>query len=342
MSETMTATLIYVGVAVVACIASLLLGRWTIPALHKLKFGQTILDIGPSWHKNKQGTPTMGGLFFICAMAFMMIAGLVFCETALQIRLITDVPFATQIRFFAGCGLAFGCGIIGFADDYIKVVKKRNLGLTDKQKLFLQLLLSAAYAITLVLTDTAEFYIPFLGVVNLSWWFIPIAMFFIVGMSNATNLTDGVDGLCGSVTFVAAAASVVLAQFAGFMAQGVFSAALAGAIAGYLFYNLHPAKVMMGDTGSLFIGGALAAVAFGIGHPLLLLPVGILYICETLSVILQVGYFKLTKGKRLFKMAPIHHHFEMCGWSENKIVAVFSAVDLCGCIVAVLCAVFLW
>lgn len=342
MSETLTITLVYIGVAVAALLASLLLGRWTIPALHKLKFGQTILDIGPSWHKNKQGTPTMGGLFFITAFAFMMLTGIVFCETALHLRVVTDLSFTTQIRFFAGCGLAFGCALIGFADDYIKVVKKRNLGLTDKQKLFLQLLLSAMFSVTLVLTGADEFYIPFLGVVDLSWWFIPIAMFFIIGMSNATNLTDGVDGLCGSVTFVASLAMVVLAGFAGFAGFGIFSAALAGAIAGYLFYNLHPAKVMMGDTGSLFIGGALAAVAFGIGHPLLLLPVGILYICETLSVILQVSYFKLTKGKRLFKMSPIHHHFEMCGWSENKIVAVFSAVDLCGCIIAVLCAVFLW
>lgn len=342
MNETGTLTLVYIGVAVASLFASLLLGRWAIPALHKLKFGQTILDIGPSWHKNKQGTPTMGGLFFITAMVFMLVAGIVFCETALHLRVVSDLPAATQIRFFAGCGLALGCGLIGFADDYIKVVKKRNLGLTDKQKLFLQLLLSAAYAVTLVLTGADEFFIPFVGVVDLSWWFIPIAMFFIVGMSNATNLTDGVDGLCGSVTFVAALAMLVLARFAHFSAFGMFAAALAGAIAGYLFYNVHPAKVMMGDTGSLFIGGALCALAFGIGHPLLLLPVGILYILETLSVMLQVSYFKLTKGKRLFKMSPIHHHFEMCGWSENKIVAVFSAIDLCGCVIAVLCAVFLW
>lgn len=342
MSETLTITLVYAGVAVAALVASLLLGRWTIPALHKLKFGQTILDIGPSWHKNKQGTPTMGGLFFICAMAFMMLGGIVFCETALRLHIVSEATYATQIRFFSGCGLMFGCGLIGFADDYIKVVKKRNLGLTDKQKLFLQLLLSAAYATTLVLTGTDEFYIPFLGVVDLSWWFIPIAMFFIIGMTNATNLTDGVDGLCGSVTFVAALAMLVLCGFASQTANGILAAALAGAIAGYLFYNIHPAKVMMGDTGSLFIGGALCALAFGIGHPLLLLPVGILYILETLSVILQVSYFKLTKGKRLFKMSPIHHHFEMCGWSENKIVAVFSGIDLCGCIIAVLCAVFIW
>ncbi len=342
MNETLTVTLVYAAVAALSLVASLLLGRWTIPALHKLKFGQTILDIGPSWHKNKQGTPTMGGLFFIVAMAFMMLAGIVFCETALRLHILTEAAFATQIRFFAGCGLAFGCGIIGFADDYIKVVKKRNLGLTDKQKLFLQLLLSAGYAVTLVLTDADAVFVPFLGTVDLSWWFIPLAMFFIVGMTNATNLTDGVDGLCGSVTFVAALAMLVLAGFAGFSTFGIFAAALAGAVAGYLFYNLHPAKVMMGDTGSLFIGGALCALTFGIGHPLLLIPVGILYIFETISVILQVGYFKLTKGKRLFKMSPIHHHFEMCGWSENKIVAVFSAIDLCGCVLAVLCAVFLW
>ena len=345
MNDTLTMTFVYGGVAVIALLGSLLLGRWTIPALHKLKFGQTILDIGPSWHKKKQGTPTMGGLFFICAMAFVMIAGILFCECVLPIKPLTGIEYPAQIRFFAGCGLAFGCGLIGFADDYIKVVKKRNLGLTDKQKLFLQLLLSAGYAVTLVLTEADRFFIPFVGMVDFSWWFIPIAMFFIIGMSNATNLTDGVDGLCGSVTFVAALAMLVLSALANvvlYSAFGIFAAALVGAIAGYLFYNVHPAKVMMGDTGSLFIGGALSALAFGIGHPLLLLPVGILYILETLSVILQVSYFKLTKGKRLFKMSPIHHHFEMCGWSENKIVLVFSAVDLCGCIIAVLCAVWLW
>ncbi len=345
MNDTLMMTFVCGGVAIAALLASLLLGRWTIPALHKLKFGQTILDIGPSWHKNKQGTPTMGGLFFICAAAFMMIAGVLFCEGVLPIKPLTGISPEVQFRFFAGCGLAFGCGFIGFADDYIKVVKKRNLGLTDKQKMFLQLLLSAAYSTALVLTDSDRFFIPFVGMVDFSWWFIPVAMFFIVGMSNATNLTDGVDGLCGSVTFVASLAMLVLAALAnvvGYAAFCIFAAALVGAIAGYLFYNVHPAKVMMGDTGSLFIGGALCALAFGIGHPLLLLPVGILYILETLSVILQVSYFKLTKGKRLFKMSPIHHHFEMCGWSENKIVTVFSLVDLCGCIIAVLCAVFLW
>ena len=316
------------GTVLVAFAATACLGRWAIPLLHKLKFGQTILDIGPSWHKKKQGTPTMGGLFFIGGMAFACILAVVIAETALGIPIVSGLAAKKQVRLFAGVGLALGCALIGFADDYIKVVKKRNLGLTDKQKLFLQLLISAGYTVILYLYGGDRVWVPFAGDVSLGVWFIPLGMFLIVGMDNATNLTDGVDGLCGSITLVSALAFAVTCGLLSLAEYGVGAAALIGAMAGYLIYNLHPAKVMMGDTGSLFIGGALCAIAFGGGHPLLLVPFGLLYILETLSVILQVSYFKLTHGKRLFKMSPIHHHFELSGWSENKIVTVFSGLEL--------------
>ena len=321
-------TVLFAGTVLVAFLATLCLGRWAIPLLHKLKFGQTILDIGPSWHKKKQGTPTMGGLFFIGGMAFACLLAVVLAETALGWKIVSGLTPSAQVRLFAGAGLALGCALIGFADDYIKVVKKRNLGLTDKQKLFLQLLISAGYTVTLYQSGGDRMWIPFAGEVSLGVWLIPIGMFLIVGIDNATNLTDGVDGLCGSITLVSALAFAVTCGILSLTSFGVGAAALIGAMAGYLVYNVHPAKVMMGDTGSLFIGGALCAIAFGIGHPLLLIPFGLLYILETLSVILQVSYFKLTHGKRLFKMSPIHHHFELCGWSENKIVLVFSGLEL--------------
>ena len=170
--------------------------------------------------------------------------------------------------------------------------------------------------------------------VDFGLWFIPFCMFVVVAATNATNLTDGIDGLCGTVSFIVALFFLVAAGITGYFAQGLTAAAMAGALAGFLLWNLHPAKVFMGDTGSLFIGGVLCALAFGINQPLLLIPAGIVYILETLSDILQVGYFKLTHGKRLFKMAPLHHHFEMSGWSENKIVVVFSLLALAGCLAA--------
>ena len=314
---------------------SALLGKVLIPWLHRLKFGQTIREEGPSWHEKKQGTPTMGGMLFIAGFLVASLA-------ALALTLVVSVPdmFASSVesvRFFAGIGLALGCGAIGFADDFIKVVKKRNLGLTARQKLLAQLTLSTAYAVVMYLYGgEGVFTIPFIGVVDWGVWYIPFAVFVIVAMSNATNLTDGVDGLCGLTAFVAAVTLLVLSGFVGVMSQGVLAVALAGGLVGFLVWNLHPAQVFMGDTGSLFIGGALTALAFGIGQPFLLVPIGILYIAENLSVILQVSYFKLTHGKRLFKMSPLHHHFEMCGWSENKIVLVFSGVTLVGCVAAVL------
>ncbi len=327
-------TIIMVAAGVLAFALSALLGKLCIPWLHKLKFGQTILDYGPNWHQKKQGTPTMGGVMFITATVVVMaVALLIFWKN--DAPGIFGVPYDT-VRLIAGVVLALGCGVIGFIDDYIKVVKKRNLGLTAMQKLLLQLLLSAAYAVVLYIYGHGSFEIPFIGRVEWGIWFIPFCMFVVIAMTNATNLTDGVDGLCGTASFVASLAFIILGGLLGHFGQSVYAVVLAGALAGFLLWNLHPARVFMGDTGSLFIGGALTGLAFGIEQPFLLVAIGILFIAENLSVILQVGYFKLTHGKRLFKMSPLHHHFEMCGWSENRIVAVFSAVTAVGCLAAIL------
>ena len=326
-------TLLMALTGLLSFLIAALLGKVFIPWLHRLHYGQTILDIGPNWHHDKQGTPTMGGVLFILSATGSF--GLALLAAALINPSLLALPYDT-VRLLAGAVLALGCGAIGFLDDYIKVVKKRNKGLSPLQKLLLQLILSAAYATILYIYGHGSFNIHLIGTVNWGVWFIPFCMFVVVAMSNATNLTDGVDGLCGMTSFVAALAFLLLAGLAGPFGECLYAVALAGGLAGFLLWNLHPAKVFMGDTGSLFIGGALTALAFGIEQPFLLVPIGILYIAENLSVILQVSYFKLTHGKRLFKMSPLHHHFELCGWSENKIVTVFSAVTLIGSIAAVL------
>ena len=342
-------TVILAGTGILSFLIALILGKWLIPWLHKLKFGQTILEDGPTWHQKKQGTPTMGGILFIAGFVISIIAAVVAVYTIkepliwnlktpvseVELPKLLSTPYE-MVRFWGGIGLALGCGLIGFADDYIKVVKKRNLGLTAVQKLSLQLLVATAYAVLLYIFGKGHFTIPFFGEVNWGIFYIPFTVFVIVAMTNATNLTDGVDGLCGLTGFVAALALLLLSGLTGHMSLGIPAVALAGGLAGFLMWNLHPAKVFMGDTGSLFIGGALTALAFGIEQPFLLVPIGILYIAENLSVILQVGYFKLTHGKRLFKMSPLHHHFELCGWSENRIVTVFALVTLVGCVGAVL------
>lgn len=339
--------LCFVLTAAVAFGVSALAGRWMIPWLHQLHFGQTIREIGPAWHKKKQGTPTMGGMLFLLGMTVALLLAVPICcvlapsVPALAVFTKNGVISNGNItRFAAGVLLIFGCGAIGFADDFIKVVKKRNLGLTERQKLVLQILVAAGYVTSLYLTNGGKMHIPFLGECTLGLWYIPLGIFIVVGATNAVNITDGVDGLCGSVTVIALVPLLVLAGYYGAVGQGLIAAAVIGGILGFLVWNLHPAKVFMGDLGSLALGGVVCAVAFGIDRPLLLVPVGIVYVAETMSVILQVGYFKLTHGKRLFKMSPIHHHFEMCGWSENTIVTVFSAITLLGGIVALLLALY--
>ncbi len=315
--------------ALAGFLVSAIAGRWVIPALHRLHFGQTIREEGPAWHKKKQGTPTMGGLLFMggTLVAFLLAAAA--SQLFLQDKVLDATPL-TLTRLFGGLLMALCCGAIGFADDYISVVKKRNLGLTARQKMFAQLLVALSYALSLYMAGGSEVYVPFVGMVDFGLWFLPFCMFIVVAATNAVNLTDGIDGLCGTVSFVTALFFLIAAGITGYFGQGLLASALAGALAGFLVWNLHPAKVFMGDTGSLFLGGILAALAFGINQPFLLIPVGIVYIVETLSVILQVTYFKLTHGKRLFKMSPLHHHLEMCGWGENKIVLAFSLVTLFG------------
>ncbi len=327
------------GAALAGFLIAALLGKVLIPVLHRLKFGQTIREEGPAWHRAKQGTPTMGGMLFIIGSLAAALLAIIAGQFLLPVKVFSGTSL-TLTKLFGGMLLALCCGAIGFVDDYIKVVKKRNLGLTASQKLFAQLLVAAGYAISLYMAGGSRFYIPFFGLVDWGIWFVPFCMFVVVAMTNATNLTDGIDGLCGTVSFVATLFFLVLAGMLEYVGQGLLAAAFAGSLAGFLVWNLHPAKVFMGDTGSLFIGGLLCALAFGINQPFLLVPVGVVYIAENLSVLLQVGYFKLTHGKRLFKMAPLHHHFEMCGWSEAKIVTVFSLVTLLGCIGAALLVIY--
>lgn len=323
--------------ALVGFLVAGLLGKTIIPLLHKLHYGQTIREEGPSWHQAKQGTPTMGGLLFIIGTVAALIVGLVVGQLVSPHPPLDSTPLA-KTKLFAGLIMALCCAAIGWADDYIKVVKKRNLGLTAGQKLFAQLLVATGYAVSVYMAGGSTFYLPSFGRVDWGIWFIPFCIFVIVAMTNATNLTDGLDGLCGSVSFLVTLLFLILAGSMGQYGQGILGAGFAGALVGFLIWNFHPARVFMGDTGSLFIGGLLCALAFGIGQPFLLIPAGIIYIVENLSVILQVTYFKLTHGKRLFKMSPLHHHFEMCGWNETKIVTVFSLVTLVGCLAALLLA----
>ncbi len=315
--------------AIAAFLISAVLGKFLIPYLHKLNFGQTILDIGPSWHKNKQGTPIMGGIMFIVAITVVtIISTIVYMFTGVNFinTFFADIP-RECVFVFAGLGLALANGLIGFIDDYTKVVKKRNLGLTAVQKLVFQFVVAGIYlAVLRIAGYGTTTIIPFVGEIDLGFFYYIIAAVVIVGIVNSVNLTDGVDGLDASITFFACVAYMLIASMLSYLGVTAMSAAAAGACLGFLVWNFHPAKVFMGDTGSLFLGGLVVALAFAIGMPILLLPIGIVYILEELSVVLQVSYFKLTHGKRLFKMSPIHHHFEMCGWSEVKIVAVFSAI----------------
>lgn len=310
------------------------IGMWLIPFLRRLHFGQTILDIGPAWHKSKQGTPTMGGIMFIAGITIAILAGWLTLELSEQG--VADASAAGSFYLWGGLLMALVFGLIGFLDDYISVVKKQNLGLKAGQKSLAQLLVAVVYlAAQQIFAPTTSFWLPFIGDLDIGIFYYPLMLFIIVGTVNAVNLTDGIDGLDASVTMVAAMGFMVIASIAGFSQMNLLAAALAGGCLGFLVWNFHPAKVFMGDTGSLFLGGMVVALAFGLRRPVLLVFIGIVYVVETLSDIIQIGSVKLT-GKRVFKMAPIHHHFEMSGWSEVKIVAVFSAVTAVGCLIAVL------
>ena len=327
---------LYCLAIVIAAVITGLLGYFMVPFLHKIKFGQTIREVGPSWHKNKQGTPTMGGIMFIIGSSVAAVICIAFlwlnggAETQLML-----------VKVMAGALMAVGFGIVGFLDDYISIKKHRNLGLTEIQKLILQFIIVGAYLLSVALAGgTTETVIPFLGSVDLGFFYYILAAVFIVGMVNAVNFTDGIDGLNTSVTLVVALVFSVIAMLLNRVGLSLYAAAIVGAMIGFLWYNAYPAQVFMGDTGSLFLGGAVCALAFGVDMPILLILIGVIYIVEILSVVLQVTYFKISHGKRIFKMAPIHHHFEMCGWNENKICFVFSGVTLLAGIIGVLLAVF--
>ena len=316
---------------IIACILSFavsaIAGKFLVPKLRALKAGQSIREDGPTWHAGKAGTPTMGGLMFILGI----FVAIFICGFPGMLR-----GDCKHLYIFA---FALIFGVIGFLDDYEKVKHKQNLGLTAIQKFLLQLVAAIAF-LTLMRFEgmlTPNLYVPFWGThLILSWpVYMIFAAFVIVGTVNAVNITDGIDGLAGSVTVpVGLFFSMLAFWWQGYEQLGVYAAALVGGLLGFLVYNFHPAKVFMGDTGSLFLGGTVAALAFAYDMPLVLIPVGIVYICETLSDILQVAYFKATHGKRLFKMAPLHHHFELCGWSEVKLVAIFTCVSALGCIAA--------
>ena len=327
---------LYCLAIVIAAVITGLLGYFMVPFLHKIKFGQTIREVGPSWHKNKQGTPTMGGIMFIIGSSVAAVICIAF--------LWLNGGAETQLMFVkvvAGALMAVGFGIVGFLDDYISIKKHRNLGLTEIQKLILQFIIVGAYLLSVALAGgTTETVIPFLGSVDRGFFYYILAAVFIVGMVNAVNFTDGIDGLNTSVTLVVALVFSVIAMLLNRVGLSLYAAAIVGAMIGFLFWNANPAKVFMGDTGSLFLGGAVCALAFGVDMPILLILIGVIYIVEILSVVLQVTYFKISHGKRIFKMAPIHHHFEMCGWNENKICFVFSGVTLLAGIIGVLLAVF--
>ena len=312
--------------ALVAFVISAVVGWILIPALRALHAGQSIKEIGPNWHKSKEGTPTMGGIMFIVAV---IIAILVFSWQEMAAG-----------DFSALFVLAFSlvCGAIGFIDDFAKIRKHDNTGLTAGWKFLLQLAAAIAFLALLRWKGhlAPNLYIPFVNVtIPVAWGiYLVFAAFVMVGCVNAVNLTDGLDGLAGSVTLAVSVFFAVLSHWWEQGAVGVFAGALAGGLLGFLLYNFHPAKVFMGDTGSLFLGGAVCAMAFALDAPLVLVPVGIIYIAETMSDIIQVGYFKLTHGKRIFRMAPLHLHLELGGWSEVRIVLTFTGITVAFCLLA--------
>lgn len=326
----------YLISAVTAIILSLIItavsGKILIPFLRKLKYGQTILEIGPSWHKGKQGTPTMGGIIFIIGIviASAVCIPIYYKLSAIQGLHVLETPLMVT-KIFAGLGMAVAYGLVGLMDDYVKVAKKQNKGLTPKQKLILQFSIVGCYFLILHTINTLNngasltmIKIPFWGNIDLGLFYWLIFAVIVVGIVNAANLTDGVDGLSASIAFFIAIFFMIITNFLGMFGLSIEAAALAGGCLGFLFWNFHPAKVFMGDTGSLFLGGIVCALGLGAGLHIPLIVLSFVYILEMFSVILQVLYFKYSHGKRLFKMSPIHHHFEMCGWSEVKICTVFS------------------
>lgn len=318
-NETILAIIIAFAVSAILC-------PIVIPFLHKLKFGQQVREDGPQAHLKKQGTPTMGGLVFLTAVVI---------TSLLYIR---DYPRIIPVLF-----MTVGFGVIGFLDDYIKIVMKRSEGLNPVQKLIGQFIITGIFVYYLVCSGEVgtSMLVPFTGgsehglYLNLGFLFIPFVFFVVLGTDNGVNFTDGLDGLCTSVTILVATFLTIISIGEN---SGIspITGAVVGSLLGFLLFNVYPAKVFMGDTGSLALGGFVSASAFMMQIPLFIPIIGLIYLVEVLSVIMQVSYFKATHGKRIFRMAPIHHHFELGGWSETRVVAVFSIVTALLCLVAYL------
>lgn len=306
-----------IGIPVTAFIVCALIGPVLIPYLHKLKFGQSIRECGPASHMAKNGTPTMGGLMMLAALLVALLWG----------------NFTPHV--IIALVLTVGHAVIGFIDDYIKVVMKRNLGLTAKQKFLLQFILAGAYV---YFAEThirnTELWVPGINaVIDLGWGYYVLAFLLLVGTTNAVNLTDGLDGLVSFVSLPVTMVFAFIAYMQGMLDLSGFALGLTGACLGFLLFNRHPARVFMGDTGSLALGGAIAALALLTRTELLLVIVGGIYVAEALSVIIQVTYFRFSGGKRIFRMSPLHHHFELSGWPEVKVVRVFTVVS---CVLSVI------
>jgi phospho-N-acetylmuramoyl-pentapeptide-transferase len=320
----------FISVALAIFIITVILERLIIPILKSHKVGQQILEIGPRWHKDKAGTPTMGGICFIMAILAVM--------TVVSVISATKGGANELIPLALALGLATLNGMIGFFDDYTKLIKKQNEGFSAKQKILLQSLVAIVYLVAMALTDNinTSLHIPFTSVsLELGIFYYVFAFILIIGFVNSVNLTDGIDGLASSVTLVVGIFFSVVAFTTDHRILALIGAGIIGATAGFLMYNFYPARVFMGDTGSLFLGGLVVGATFVLDEPMIIFLVGVIYLAEALSDIIQVGVFKLSgRKKRVFKMAPIHHHFEQCGWSEIKVVAVFSLVTLIFCIVA--------
>jgi len=306
--------------ALLSFVIAVLIGPKVIDILRKLKAGQTEREEGLESHQKKTGTPTMGGVIFLLPV---VVIGIFYGASHKEV-----IPVLI---------LTIGFGIIGFIDDYIKVVRKHNLGLRAWQKILGQLVVTILFSVYVeTFTDISlAMKVPFTSIIlDFGIFNIPILFFIALGTANGTNFTDGVDGLCASVTAVVAAFFAVAGMHYGATGAEVMSSAMVGALLGYLVYNVYPGKVMMGDTGSLAIGGFVTGIAYVMQMPIFIVIVGFIYAFEVISVILQVSYFKITHGKRIFRMAPIHHHFEKGGWSETRVVNVFTTVTILLCLIA--------
>lgn len=332
---------ISITVALISFALAALIGIVLIPFLKKIHFGQTILDIGPAWHKSKQGTPIMGGFMFIIGSIVATIVGYLIFKNDSMIDLTEKIAGNNAIRLLSCIIFSLLFSGIGFLDDYIKAVKKQNEGLNPKQKMAMQLLLAVGFLAILYALGDKSTKIDFIFFdIDFGVLYYPVMVLFIIYVSNAVNLTDGVDGLCGTVTFVTMLALSAICGILKSYEISIYAISIAGGCLGFLIWNLHPAKCFMGDTGSMYLGGAFIAIGLTTHQHLMIVVVGLIYILEALSVVIQVSYFKITakqhfkktgekgKGKRIFKMSPIHHHFEMSGFSEYKIVITFSLATI--------------